>query len=128
MGALVYAIATAAADCDCCLLIVLPFAYRPVTSDAVYGGTLVHSWSIQTTAAPTAAGETAGIWQEVHTVAAVVVALLALVLCFQGGGNKAWCWLHVKGTLASPAAPTSSSSSLAGALGAAAGPTPSKVC
>ena len=78
----VYAIATAAADCDCCLLIVLPFAYRPVTSDAVYGGTLVHSWSIQTTAAPTTAGETAGIWQEIGTVAAVVVAFLSLVLCF----------------------------------------------
>ena len=84
MGALiaVYAVATAAADCDCCLLIVLPFAYRPVTSDAVYGGTLVHSWSIQTTAAPTATGGTAGIRQEGHTVAAVDVALLALVLCF----------------------------------------------
>ena len=84
MGALiaVYAIATAAADCDCCLLLVLPLAYRPVTSDAVYGGTLVHSWSIQTTAAPTATGETAGIRQEGHTVAAVDVALLALVLCF----------------------------------------------
>ena len=69
-----------------------------MTSDAVYGGTLVHSWSIQTTAAPTAAGETAGIWQEVHTVAAVVVALLAPVLCFQGDGIAAWCWLHVKGS------------------------------
>ncbi len=79
----VYAIATAAADCDCCLLLVLPFAYRPVTSDASYGGALVHSWSIQTTAAPTTAGETAGIWQEVHTVAVVVVvALLEPVLCF----------------------------------------------
>ena len=78
----VYAIATAAADCDCCLLLVLPFAYHPVTSDAVYGGAVVLSWSIQTTAAPTAAGEAVGIWQEVHTVAAVVVALLALVLCF----------------------------------------------
>ena len=108
--------------------VTVTFAYHPVTSDASYGGALVHSWSIQTTAAPTTAGETAGIWQEVHTVAAVVVALLAPVLCFQGDGIAAWCWLHVKGTLASPAAPTSSSSSLAGALGAAAGPTPSKVC
>ena len=65
MGALiaVYATATAAADCDCCLLLLLPFAYLPLTSDASYGGALVPSWSIQTTAAPTTAGETAGIWQ-----------------------------------------------------------------
>ena len=49
---------------------------------AFYGGALVHCWSIQTTAAPTAAGENGGIWQEVFTFAVVVVALLAPLLCF----------------------------------------------
>ena len=82
MGALIAVYAMQLLQLTVTVTVTVTFAYHPVTSDAVYGGAVVLSWSIRTTAAPTAAGETAGIWQEVHTVAAVVVALLALVLCF----------------------------------------------
>ena len=34
-------IATAAAHCDCCLLLVLPFAYCPVTSDTAHSPSMV---------------------------------------------------------------------------------------
>ena len=37
----VYAIATAATDCDCCLLLVLPFAYHPVTSYTAHSPSMV---------------------------------------------------------------------------------------